>query len=228
MKQEAEEIFQEERGGGPFQGEQTESVQPFFERRPYLSMLPDDDRIYEIAEDLMGPDFFLEGTQGRLRVGPTPWHGGENKGLRHVRINIYPDPLTKDTGCLRVIPGTHNTVSPDLFEVLRRANYSPDFRPFGLDASEVPCVPLEVEPGDIVIFTDYVLHSSFGGKPGRHQLAVSFQANPTTDAEIKVMVETYTSHTTAHPSESYINSERPRIRRMVARLVELGFEPLPF
>ena len=27
-----------------------------------------------------------------------------------------------------------------------------------------------------------------------------------------------------HPAESYINSDRPRIRRMVSKLVEWGFE----
>jgi len=30
-----------------------------------------------------------------------------------------------------------------------------------------------------------------------------------------------------HPAESSINSDRPRVRRMVSRLVELGCTPLP-
>ena len=68
MKREAEEIYYEDRGGEPFTGEETQSVQPFFERKPYLSQLVDDDRIYSIGEDLMGPDFILDGTEGRMRV----------------------------------------------------------------------------------------------------------------------------------------------------------------
>ena len=46
MKREAEEIFEEARGGRSFAGDQTEYVQPFFERRPFLFSLLDDDRIY--------------------------------------------------------------------------------------------------------------------------------------------------------------------------------------
>ena len=100
---------------------------------------------------------------------------------------------------------------------------------FGMAPEDIPCVPLEVQPGDVVVFQEYVLHSSFGGDPGRHQLALSFFANPTTEDEIKEVTDLHNSTKwTVRPSESYINSDRPRIRRMVSRLVELGFEPLRF
>ena len=229
MKREAEEIYDDDRGGKPFDGEETQYIQPFYERKPYLSTLVDDDRIYSIGEDLLGPDFVLIGTEGRLRVGPTAWHGEvpREDALRTVKINIYPDPLTKETGCLRVVPGSNLVASPDLYEPLRALNYSEDFRPFGFAPAEIPCVPLEVEPGDVVLFQERVLHSSFGGENGRHQLSNSFYANPTTDEEIKEITDLYNAAKwSAHPSQSYINSERPRIRRMVSRLVELGFEPL--
>ena len=42
MKREAIEIFDEVRGGKPFTGEKWEQVQPFFERKPFLSQLPAD------------------------------------------------------------------------------------------------------------------------------------------------------------------------------------------
>lgn len=232
MKREAEEIYDEDRDGKPFGGEETQYIQPFFERKPYLSTLVDDDRLYSIGEDLLGPDFVLISTEGRLRVGPTAWHGMVPKedALRTVKINIYPDPLTRDTGCLRVIPGSHHMASPDMYEPLRALNYRADFRPFGFTPAEVPCVPLEVVPGDVVLFQEYVLHSSFGGGyEGRHQLSTSFYANPTTVEEIKEITDLYSvAKWSAHPSESYLNSEKPRIRRMVSRLVELGFEPLKY
>ena len=184
-----------------------------------------------IGEDLLGPDFFLDGTEGRLRVGPTAWHGGspEVNSLRHVKINIYPDPLTKDTGCLRVIPGSHMVASPDLYESLRAPNYSPDYRPFGLAPEDVFCVPLEVQPGDVVAFKEYTLHSSFGGEVGRHQIACVFFANPINEGQVKHLMDTYsTTKWSLRPSESFIHSDRPRVQRMVSKLVELGFEPLPY
>ena len=229
MKTEAEEIYLEDRGGDQFDDIETQYIQPFFERKPYLSSLIDTDRIYMIGEDLLGPDFILDGTEGRLRVGPTPWHGGkpEKNSLPHVKINIYPDPLTKNTGCLRVVPGSHLFTSPDLYEQLRTPNYSPDYRPFGMAPTDVPSWPLETEPGDVVVFTENLLHGSFGGRPGRHQFAVSFVAQPTTDDQVQQMLAFYAkAKYTFHPSTSYINSDRPRIRRMVSKLVEWGFEPI--
>ena len=68
IKREADEIFAEDRNGGPV-GDMTQSVQPFFERRPYLSTLVDDDRIYEIGVDLLGPDFILIQTRGQVTGG---------------------------------------------------------------------------------------------------------------------------------------------------------------
>lgn len=231
MQRESDEIYEEDRDGRPFDGEETQYVQPFFERKPFLSVLLDDDRIYDIGVDLLGPDFMLVGTEGRLRVGPTPWHGGlpSADALRTVKINIYPDALTKETGALRVIPGSHHIASPDLWEPLRTLNYSPDFRPFDMAPQDVPCVPLEVEPGDVVLFQEYTLHSSFGGaETGRNQISTSFYADPKSEEEVREITDLHNrAHWSAHPTESNINSDRPRIRRMVSRLVELGFEHLP-
>ena len=227
MKREAEEIFEEARGGRPFAGDQTEYVQPFFERRPFLFSLIDDDRIYKIGVDLLGPDFVLDQTEGRLRVEPTPWHGGglSPSGLRFVKIGFYLDALTRETGCLRVIPGTHMLHQPDLFTPLRDRSDDPGFRPFGMAPDEVPCVPLEVGPGDIVVFTECVLHGAFCGRPGRHQHAINFFNNPTTDAQVDELTEIYgKTNWSVRPTEAMLKSDRPRIQRMISRLVELGFE----
>ena len=53
--------------------------------------------------------------------------------------------------------------------------------------------------------------------------------NPIKDKHIKYLRNDHDwSKYSYHPAESYINSDRPRIRCMVFRLVELGFKPLPF
>ena len=218
--------FQALRGGGPYTGKDEWGL-PFFERDPLLTTLVDDDRIHEIPESLLGPDFFLDCTQGNLRVGNTPWHGATEftEDIGQIKVTMYLDSATKDTGALRVIPGTHKHGSPDYFEVLRPRTYEPDFRPFGLAPTEMPCCTLETEPGDVLVFTENLLHGSFGGPPGRHQIGASFVANPTTDDQEKQMMAFYAkTKYSFRPSTSYINSDRPRIRRMVSRLVEWGFE----
>ena len=227
MKNEAEEIFDEDRGR-PFAGETTEYIQPFFERRPFLFSLLDDDRIYDIGVDLLGPDFVLDQTEGRLRVEPTEWHAGDlfNSGLRWIKVGLYLDPLRRETGCLRVIPGSHFRGEPDLFAPLRTPHNRTDFRPFGVNPAEIPSVALEVEPGDIVVFTECVLHAAYGGRPGRHQHAISFFSNPISDAQIaEVKAVHANTNFSVRPTAAALNSDRPRIRRMISRLVEFGFEP---
>ena len=181
------------RGGQPYTGKESENVTPFFERDPVLTALIDDDRIHQIPESLLGPGFFLDGTEGHLRMGDTPWHGDREftEDIRHIKITMYLDPVARETGCLRVIPGSHRWGSPDYLEVLRPRTYDPGFRPFGMPPTEIPCWPLETEPGDVVVFTERLLHGSFGGDFGRHQLCASFVANPVSEDQERKMVAFY-------------------------------------
>ena len=224
IQREVDELFAEERDGRSA-GDETQFVQPFFERKRFLSTLVDDDRIYNIGLDLLGPDFLLGQTEGRSRAGDTPWHGMEEYELGTVKINLYTDNLTKDTGALRFVPGSHKHSDPDIYDQLRQQNDDPGFRPFGMRPSALPCYAAETRPGDLVIFTEDMLHSSFGGGTGRQQLAINFMKSPKTagdEAHIRSLYKRYKYG--LRPAESYVHSERPRIRRMVSKLVELGFE----
>ena len=226
MKRETEEIYAEHWNGGPAT-ETTQFVQPFFELKPYLSTLVDDDRIYEIGVDLLGPDFLLVQTEGRARATDTSWHGPRpaEHELRTAKINFYLDELTKDTGALRFVPGSHRPADPDLYDLLRENNNDPDFRPFGMKPSDVPCYAAESRPGDLVIFRENTLHSSFGGSPGRYQNAINFMENPRTDDQVAYVKSLYESWKYGlRPAESFVNSDRPRIQGMVSRLVEWGFD----
>jgi len=229
IKRESDEIFDEVRGGAPFAGEERQAVQPFFERRPFLAGLAADDRIYGIGEDLLGPDFVLDGTEGNLHVGETAWHGSApRKGyVLETKITFYPEPVTRETGCLRVVPGSHRPMSPDPYAPLRDLKRDSDFRPFGMRPSEIPSYAIESQPGDVLVFTENLLHASFGGHAGRHQHAISFFRNPQTEEELAYVRHMYDiANYSFRPSTSYINNESPRIRRMVSRLVEWGFKPI--
>jgi len=64
------------------------------------------------------------------------------------------------------------------------------------------------------------------GAFGRPDLCWCYlQANPKTDEqEASVRVHYEKAKYGLHPAESYVNSDLPRIRRMVSKLVEWGFE----
>ena len=226
---EANEILDEDRDGRPFTGEKRQAIIPFFERRPFLAQLPADDRIYGIAESLLGTDFFLVGTEGNLHVGDTAWHGiGKSpEVLPQIKIALYLERLTSATGSLRIIPGSHRPEFGGLLEEVQKIG-DPDRLLFGVSQRDLPCVVVQTEPGDLIVFTEKVHHASFGGRPGRQQHAVTFMSNPRTEDEVAFLQDLYSRRKFSfHPPESYVNSNNQRLRRIVKPLVEMGFEPLP-
>ena len=234
LREAAIEVVNKEGGGNSFTTGPGFSMGTFCERHPALANWIDDDRIYEIMETLLGPDFLLEHTGGAVYRSDTPWHGGlppdkpeSWKPITHGKIAMYFDSLKKNDGCLRVIPGSHRPPFAHLLQPLYREADEPQSMSFGVADENVPCIALETEPGDIIVFTEPVFHSSFGSKIGRLQITAEYGSNPTTDEQITDLLEFHDrAQWSYHPSESYINSERPRIRRMVSRLVELGCTPI--
>ena len=227
MKRESVEIFDEDRDGRPFTEDAQEQIVPFFERKPFMSTVAGDDRIYNVAADLLGPEFILVGTAGTLHVGDTRWHSSvpPSSLISQTKFNFYLEPVSVDSGCLRVVPGSHHVGSPDLVVELRRTDDSPDFRPFGVAPWEIPSCAIESQPGDVVVFTENVAHASFGGQAGRHRHEITFMADPKTENQVTMIQEMYDkANYSLHPAESYVNSDSPRLRRMVSKLVEWGFE----
>jgi len=135
------------------------------------------------------------------------------------------DSLTEADGCLRVIPGSHLWHDPDLFAELRSGDQPEDFRPFGMRPDQVPSVALETKPGDVLVFTERIIHGAFGGGAGRHQICASFASKLTTvEQESQVRKFHETSTWSVRPTRTYVESDRPRIRRMVQTPLDLGFD----
>ncbi len=82
---------------------------PFIDSNEYLCGLLDDPRIEGIAASLLGDDFNYSGSDGNYYVGDTSWHsdGYVDKKYLSVKMAFYLDSGTVDTGCLRVVPGSH-------------------------------------------------------------------------------------------------------------------------
>ena len=83
---------------------------PFIDQSEYLSGLLDDPRIDDVASDLLGEDYNYTGSDGNFYVGDTRWHsdGYARSKYRNIKFAFYLDPVDRDTGCLRVIPGSHH------------------------------------------------------------------------------------------------------------------------
>lgn len=165
-----------ERGGGhngkPHNGQARSCIVPFIDQSEYLSSLLDDPRIHSIATALLGDDFNYMGSDGNYYVGDTRWHSdGWHKNIRHLKIAFYLDPLTRDTGCLRVIPGSHRLGEPFADQLQEQIRQSPE--KWGVEGPQVPAIALETQPGDLLLFNHNTKHAAFGGNTHRRMFTIN-------------------------------------------------------
>ena len=98
IREESDSILDEDRGGKKFSGEGRQAVLGFVERRPFLSTLPSDERIFDRIEDLLGQEFMWMGGDGNLYVGDTHWHSDSTGndyefGFDRIKVAFYLDPV---------------------------------------------------------------------------------------------------------------------------------------
>ena len=217
-------VMDEELEGKPFDGQETKTVLWFVEQRPKLASLAEDDRIYHKVEQILGTGVLWALSDGNYYVGDTQWHGGmgEPRVLEHIKVAIYPDAVTEETGCLRVIPGSHHQEYQQHLKGLQPQYDDPGATPFGVAGADVPAFPLESQPGDAVFFSENLWHGSFGGSAGRRMFTLIYSAYPDTPQKWDWLRE-YRKDTVAmyKPHESFVNSDSRRIRSMVDTYAEL-------
>ena len=160
--------------GREHEGAARSAILPFPDQSEYLSSLPDDPRVHDIVSSICGEDFNYTSGDGNLYVGDTGWHsdGYGTRPVLSIKMAFYLDPVTRDTGALRVIPGSHRVGEP-FADALDR-NLSKDGGAFGLHHSQVPAYAIETAPGDILVFNHALKHASFGGSKRRRMYTMNF------------------------------------------------------
>ena len=166
--------------GRPHDHKHRSALVPFIDQHEFLCSLIDDLRIEGVVASLLGDDWNYSGSDGNFYVGDTQWHsdGYADKKYTSIKIAFYLDPVSKDSGCLRVIPGSHHFGDAFAGELHRAAPRSAESDPegaWGLTGADVPAVPLESEPGDMVLFNHGVKHASFGGGTRRRMFTINMQ-----------------------------------------------------
>jgi hypothetical protein len=174
------------RGGGhdgkPHDGTARSVILPFIDQSDYLSGLLDDPRVDGIFTSLLGEDYCYLGSDGNFYVGDTGWHSdtdwsGKMRGKPprvFYKMALYLDPVTRDSGALRVIPGSHrygDRFAEDLQSTLRDAAGK-----LGIRGDQVPAIALESNPGDVVVFNQNTKHSAWGGGNRRRMFTINCTA----------------------------------------------------
>lgn len=235
----ADEMWAAEVGNSVGSGENSDatSVRYMFELHPRLTTLVEDDRIYGVLEKILGSGFIWAGSEGQRGRVSTTWHNdrpgkNQNKYTR-IKVHLYIEPTTKETGALRIIPGSHCSPYHESLEPLMNRHVesidtaSADkgnrvhLLPFGVEGPDIPCYAFESNPGDIIFFHQNIFHSVYGGRGNeRRYLAMKFAAKPTTDEHIR-FIKAHAEYV-FEPHEAFLNSESSRIRGMVETLEALG------
>ena len=231
IRNEADQVWQQDLEKQPNENPY-QIVVPFVEERPQLAQLPEDDRIYLAIEDLLGPDFVWGGSEGHkgsfTEDNLLQWHSdrADKVGVPYARIKVmlYLEPMQKETGALRIIPGSHYAPFRQHLMALHQelnstAQNDTSLSTFGVPGPDLPCHPLEVEPGDMVLFNDYLFHAVYGKPQGRSFITVKyvkFATEPSTEEHFEILRQDDGGFGLLH--EEFRNSQRPRIRGMVEKL----------
>ena len=171
------ETLWEENGGGhngqPHDGKARSCIAQFVDRSEQLSTILDDPRILGITKTLLGDDFNYMGSDGNYYVGDTGWHSdGWHDEILHIKIAFYLDSLTRGTGSLRVIPGSH--LPGDGYADLLSQHTNKSQELWGINGQQIPAVAFETQPGDIVCFNHNTKHAAFGGSSRRRMFTMNF------------------------------------------------------
>jgi Phytanoyl-CoA dioxygenase (PhyH) len=158
--------------GQPHDEKLRSCIAQFIDLSERLSSLLDDPRIRGIGVSLLGDDFNYMGSDGNLYAGDTGWHsdGRHTEGL-HLKLAFYLDPLTRETGCLRVIPGSH--LPSDRYTEALHQQIGRSLEHWGVPGRDLPAVALETQPGDVVCFNHNTKHAAFGGSGRRRMFTMN-------------------------------------------------------
>ncbi len=168
------------------------TVVPFIDQRERLCTLLDHPALAPVIKNLLGDDFNYVGGDGNYYTGDTNWHsdGYHDIGC-FIKAAFYLDPVARDTGALRVIPGSHLIPVRDVWRENDAAR-APDL--FGIEGRDVPAIALESTPGDVVFFNHNLRHAAFGGGSRRRMFTLNLCRQCETPEEIADLEDYVASH----------------------------------
>ncbi|MCC7045859.1 MAG: phytanoyl-CoA dioxygenase family protein [Alphaproteobacteria bacterium] len=140
-------------------------------------------RILEAVADLLGPDLLLTDSIFRIKDPGSAVNYGWHQDAARITVEPCPvivyvafSPATAENGCLSVIPGTHQAVQP--FDLVSNPG-QPNRRVARVrDPAVERAVGLELEPGEIAIFSANVVHGSPANRSQARRFAVLHDYTP--------------------------------------------------
>ena len=216
----------------PFDGSRRHSARMFDESTPFFASLMEDSRFLTPAQQICGEDVLAVGIDANRYVGNTIWHPDSPITTQSaVKYVFYLDPVSGDSGALRVIPGTH------LLRGQERIEFTDDIGEHPIE--DIPCTVIDTEPGDVIAFDIRIWHASYGGGNDRRSCNLDYFKNPQTPKEIEEMLDLGARHARSvktygtkgqfkYPKTWLDNPHNSPIRkRWIDRFYEMGYFDQP-
>ena len=142
-------------------------------------------RILDTVEDIIGPDILVWSTDWWIKEANSPqfvsWHqDSQYWGLdtdKLVTVWIALSPSTIQSGCMRVLPGSHQ--GPDLTheETFHNDNMLTRGQSIG-DVDENSAINLEVDTGQAVLFAFRIAHASYPNQTNDRRIGLAIRFIP--------------------------------------------------
>jgi hypothetical protein len=192
----------------------------FIGRRQGLWRLLEHPVIEDLIECLLGPEPNYIGSDGNYYSGDTQWHAdGNHKAGTFIKVAFYLDSVGKESGALRVIPGSHRLTDPE-WEA-RQAAASQEL--WNVAGDLVPATVLPSEPGDLVVFNHNLMHSSWGGGNRRPMFTINLCRQcdrPEEVAELKKYLSDRASYWKNGANLDVVRSV-PNLDRMLRQVLDM-------
>ena len=175
-------------GGKNHDGKNRTTFPGPIEHTPEMCTILDHPSILGLIGGILGEDFNYAGGDGNYYSGNTNWHPDGNWGqLFAAKTAFYLDPLTWDTGAVRLIPGSHR---PDHFIRQEQIDVNNSLELFDIPPTEFPgSIAVETDPGDIVIFNHDLYHASFGGDARRRMFTINCTRQAKTPEDLEMVYQ---------------------------------------
>jgi len=158
----------------------------FITRSEKLTRLLEDPRVLGVVSSLIGPNWEYAESDGNLFFCESSWHPDTYAAPLHqfhIKLSFYLDPLTAESGAIRMIPGSNHPKTP--YTRLLRRNLEDHTRVpeiYGVDHKDIPSWPLASEPGDLIVWNFRTIHASFNGGERRRLFSINFREKTSEDA----------------------------------------------
>ena len=183
--------------GGPLAAEYRQKTHLLF---PWLSALVRNARIVDVVEAIVGPDILVWQTTLFIKEahdeGFVSWHQDSTYwGLSEPEVVtawVAFSPSTRESGCVRVVPGTHLLDQVPHVETRAAKNMLTRGQEIAVDVDERRAVALPLQPGEMSLHHIRTFHSSEPNRSDDRRIGFAIRYIPTRIRQLELQGDSAT------------------------------------